>query len=60
MNAKPIIICILATLSLSSLAFAQKSGRGSWACPPFLRQFRKMGHKIMAYLPFEAGTPFLL
>ena len=27
MNAKPIIICILATLSLSSLAFAEKSGR---------------------------------
>lgn len=27
MNAKPIIICILATLSLSSLSFAEKSGR---------------------------------
>ncbi len=27
MNAKPIIICILATLSLLSLAFAEKSGR---------------------------------
>lgn len=27
MNAKPIIICILATLSLSPLAFAEKSGR---------------------------------
>ena len=27
MNAKPIIICILATLSLSSLEFAEKSGR---------------------------------
>lgn len=27
MNAKSIIICVLATLSLSSLAFAEKSGR---------------------------------
>lgn len=27
MNAKPIIICILATLLLSPLAFAEKSGR---------------------------------
>ena len=27
MNAKPIIICILAALSLSPLAFAEKSGR---------------------------------
>ena len=29
MNAKLIIICILATLSLSSLAFAEKSGRAA-------------------------------